>query len=51
MKLGQVKWPEVGKLTCMPEWAVDKHTFRGKNGKGTKHLVKNNVKNGKCTMK
>lgn len=40
MQLGNVNWAEVDKLTAMPDWAVDKHTFRGKNGKGTKHLVK-----------
>ena len=46
MKLGQIKWQEVGKLTAMPDWAVDKHTFRGKSGRGTKHLVKGKRNNG-----
>ena len=26
----------------MPDWAVDKHTFRGKHGKGTMHILKKN---------
>ena len=47
MKLGQIKWQKVGKLTSMPDWAVDKHTFRGKYGKGTKHLVKKKPNGGK----
>ena len=40
MKLGTVKWSDVKKIRRMPSWAVDKHTFRGKHGKGTNHLVK-----------
>ena len=40
MTLGQIKWNKVEKLSSMPAWAVDKHTFRGKRGKGTKHIVK-----------
>ena len=36
----KTEWENVEKLTHMPSWAVDKHTFRGKFGKGTSHLIK-----------
>ena len=36
----RVDWPSVTQLTSMPDWATDKHTFRGKFGKGTTHLIK-----------
>ena len=36
--LGQVDWKGVKKLDTMPDWAVDKHTFRGKFGKMSKHI-------------
>ena len=38
--LDKVSWKDVAKLDSMPSWAVDKHTFRGKFGKGTRHLLK-----------
>lgn len=40
IKSREIRWNEVERLTQMPHWAVDKHTFRGKYGKGTKHLMK-----------
>ena len=36
----KIKWSEVGVLSSMPSWAVDKHTYRGKTGNQTVHLVK-----------
>lgn len=39
ISLGNINWSAVGPLKVMPSWAVDKHTFRGKFGKSTKHLV------------
>ncbi len=28
-----LQWHDIGPLTDMPEWAVDKHTFRGRHGR------------------
>ena len=36
--VGNLDWKHVGKLDSMPEWATDKHTYRGKFGKASKHL-------------
>ncbi len=44
LTLGNFKWSGVNVLQEMPDWAVDKHTFRGKFGKGTRHLVKTKPK-------
>ena len=35
-----VCWPIIPQLNTMPQWAVDKHTFRGKYGKASHHLLK-----------
>ncbi len=40
IQLGNLDWAGVPMLNRMPSWAVDKHTFRGKFGRGTRHLLK-----------
>lgn len=45
IEVGSVKWNEVQALECMPGWAVDKHTYRGKFGKSSEHLFLKKFKN------
>ena len=35
----QVDWGLIGKLNVMPNWAVDKHTHRGRTGKASEPLL------------
>ena len=44
-KIGQIDWKSVPKLDHMPEWAVDKHTYRGKFGRESLHLFKKKFEN------
>ena len=38
MTLGHIEWVNVSPLTNIPDWAVDKHTHRGRTGLSTKAL-------------
>ena len=38
-------WKDVGVLDAMPDWAVDKHTYRGKFGKSSAELFQRKYKN------
>lgn len=38
-------WTKVGVLPSMPDWAVDKHTYRGKFGKSSAELFKKKFTN------
>jgi hypothetical protein len=49
--VGKWDWNDVGKLEAMPEWAVDKHTYRGKFGKASKHLFLKKFKSMNLTEK
>lgn len=44
IQLGNTDWKSVKVLQDMPDWAVDKHTFRGKNGKASAKLMKGRPK-------
>jgi len=46
LKVGEIKWSQVRKIDSLPDWAVDKHTFRGKTGRSTKPYL-----NGKSEAK
>lgn len=49
MKLEPGFWVDVGVLETMPDWAVDKHTYRGKFGKSSAELFKRKYKALKLT--
>lgn len=39
LSVGKISWKTVPKLETMPHWAVDKHTFRGRNGTSSRRAV------------